>query len=247
MLKTVSIVTVTYNSERALGVTMESVLNQSYSGIEYLIIDGASSDGTVALAESYRERMERRGICLRIVSERDGGIYDAMNKGIRLAAGDVIGILNSDDWYEKDTVETVVREFERGGCDLLFSDIRLHKADGSSFVKKARLRRFQTSRDWNHPTMFVRADVYKGHPFRNLGIHDDYGCYLQLVGEGYRVRTLDKVLANFRMGGVSNRKNLKEALGRIRDRYRYCYRVNGYSRWYLAECVAIEAAKMILG
>lgn len=67
MLKTVSIVTVTYNSERALGVTMESVLNQSYSGIEYLIIDGASSDGTVALAEGYRERMERRGIRLRIV------------------------------------------------------------------------------------------------------------------------------------------------------------------------------------
>lgn len=95
--------------------------------------------------------------------------------------------------------------------------------------------------------MFVRADVYKSHPFRNQGIHDDYGCYLQLVREGYRVRTLDKVLANFRMGGVSNRKNLKEALGRIRDRYRYCYRVNGYSRWYLAECVAIEAAKMILG
>lgn len=247
MLKTVSIVTVTYNSERALGVTMDSVLNQSYSGIEYLIIDGASTDGTVALAESYRERMERKGIRLRIVSERDGGIYDAMNKGIRLATGDVIGILNSDDWYEPDTVETVAREFEKGGCDLLFSDIRLHKADGSSFVKKARLRRFQTSRDWNHPTMFVRADVYKGHLFRNQGIHDDYGCYLQLVREGYRVRTLEKVLANFRMGGVSNRKNLKEALGRIRDRYRFCYRANGYSRWYLVECVAIEAAKMILG
>ena len=124
MLKTVSIVTVTYNSERALGVTMESVLNQSYSGIEYLIIDGASSDGTVALAEGYRERMERRGIRLRIVSEKDGGIYDAMNKGIRLAAGDVIGILNSDDWYEKDTVETVVREFERGGD--LQANINVH-------------------------------------------------------------------------------------------------------------------------
>ena len=247
MLKTVSIVTVTYNSERVLGVTMESVLNQSYSGIEYLIIDGASSDGTVALAESYRERMERKGIRLRIVSEKDGGIYDAMNKGIRLASGDVIGILNSDDWYEPDAVDTVAREFEKGGCDLLFSDIRLHKADGSSFVKRARLRRFQTSRDWNHPTMFVKADVYKGHPFRNQGIHDDYGCYLQLVREGYRVRTLRKVLANFRMGGVSNRKNLGEALGRIRDRYRFCYRANGYSRWYLVECVAIEAAKMILG
>ena len=219
MHKTVSIVTVTYNSEETLGATMESVLGQTCTEIEYLIVDGASTDGTVAVAESYRERMERKGIRLRIVSEKDRGIYDAMNKGIRMATGDVIGILNSDDWYEPDAVETVLTEFGKGGCDLLFSDIRLHRADGSCFVKKARLRRFQTSRDWNHPTMFVEAQVYKGHPFRNRGIHDDYGCYLQLVREGYRVRTLGKVLANFRMGGVSNRKSLREALGRIRDRY----------------------------
>lgn len=247
MAETVSIVTVTYNSEKTLGITMESVLAQTYDRIEYLIIDGASSDGTVSLAESYRERMEQKGICLRIVSEPDSGIYDAMNKGIQLAEGDIIGILNSNDWYEPDTVETVVKEFAQENCDLLFANIRMHKRDDSSFVKKARIRSFQTSRDWNHPTMFVRADVYKSHPFRNKGIHDDYGCYLQIAKEGYRMITLDKVLANFRMGGVSNHKSLKEAVQRIKDRYRWCYRVNGYSRWYLLECIAIEAAKMLLG
>lgn len=247
MAETVSIVTVTYNSEKTLGITMESVLTQTYDRIEYLIIDGASSDGTVSLAESYKERMEQKGICLRIVSEPDSGIYDAMNKGIQLAEGDIIGILNSNDWYEPDTVETVVKEFAQENCDLLFANIRMHKRDGSSFVKKARIRSFQTSRDWNHPTMFVRADVYKSHPFRNKGIHDDYGCYLQIAKEGYRMITLDKVLANFRMGGVSNHKSLKEAVQRIKDRYRWCYRVNGYSRWYLLECIAIEAAKMLLG
>lgn len=247
MAETVSIVTVTYNSEKTLGITMESVLAQTYDRIEYLIIDGASSDGTVSLAESYRERMEQKGIRLRIVSEPDSGIYDAMNKGIQLAEGDIIGILNSNDWYEPDTVETVVKEFAQENCDLLFANIRMHKRDGSSFVKKARIRSFQTSRDWNHPTMFVRADVYKSHPFRNKGIHDDYGCYLQIAKEGYRMITLDKVLANFCMGGVSNHKSLKEAVQRIKDRYRWCYRVNGYSRWYLLECIAIEAAKMLLG
>lgn len=247
MAETVSIVTVTYNSEKTLGITMESVLAQTYDRIEYLIIDGASADGTVSLAESYKERMEQKGICLRIVSEPDSGIYDAMNKGIQLAEGDIIGILNSNDWYEPDTVETVVKEFAQENCDLLFANIRMHKRDGSSFVKKARIRSFQTSRDWNHPTMFVRADVYKSHPFRNKGIHDDYGCYLQIAKEGYRMITLDKVLANFRMGGVSNHKSLKEAVQRIKDRYRWCYRVNGYSRWYLLECIAIEAAKMLLG
>lgn len=137
--------------------------------------------------------------------------------------------------------------FAAAGCDAMFADIRLHRADGSSFVKKARQRRFQTSRDWNHPTMFVKAEVYKSHPFRQKGIHDDYGCYLQLCREGYKIVTVDRVLADFRMGGASNCKSLKECIHRIGDRYRWCYRINGYSRWYLAECIFIEAVKFILG
>lgn len=247
MSERVSIITVTYNSEKVLGVTLDSILGQTYGEIEYLIIDGASGDGTVGLAEGYRKRMEEKGISFCIISEKDGGIYDAMNKGIRFATGGIIGILNSGDWYEPDAVETAAKEIEKGGCDLLFANIRLHRTDGSSFVKKARLRRFQTSRDWNHPTMFVKAELYKDHPFRNRGIHDDYGCYLQLVKEGYRITTLDKVLAGFCMGGISNRKSLKEAVQRIKDRYRWCYRVNGYSRWYLVECIVIEAVKLVLG
>ena len=247
MSKTVSIITVAYNSEATIAGTMKSVLAQSYSNIEYIIIDGNSSDRTVEIAEGFRSKMEAKGMQLSIVSEPDKGIYDAMNKGIRLATGAIIGILNSDDWYEQDTVDTVVNEFEKSGCDLLFANIRMHKTDGSNFVKKARLRSFQTSRDWNHPTMFVKAEVYKTHPFRMKGIHDDYGCYLQMRKEGLRIVTVDKVLANFRMGGASNHKSIREAATRIRDRYRWCYLVNGYSRWYLLECIAIEMAKMILG
>lgn len=246
-MKKVSIITVTHNSEKMIRQTMESVCGQTCPAAEYIIIDGDSVDRTVEIAEDFRADMEAKGTNLRIVSEPDEGIYDAMNKGIRMAAGDIIGILNSGDWYEPDAVETVIKEFRRTGCDLLFSDIRLHRENGSSFVKKARLRGFETSRDWNHPTMFVKADVYKSHPFRMKGIHDDYGCYLQIKKEGYKIITVDKILANFRMGGVSNRRSFKEAAGRIRDRYRWCYRANGYSRWYLAECVVIEMAKWILG
>ena len=157
----VSIITVSYNSEKTIAHTIESVLAQTYDDIEYWIIDGKSSDGTVALAESYCNAMEQKGIIYHILSEPDGGIYDAMNKGIRLATGDVIGIINSDDWYEPNAVGTAVHTFEKTGCDLMFADIRMYKADGSTFVKKARLRRFQTSRDWNHPTTFVKAKLYK--------------------------------------------------------------------------------------
>ena len=225
-----SIITVSYNSEKTIAHTIESVLAQTYDNIEYWIIDGKSSDGTVTLAESY---------C--------SAIYDAMNKGIRLATGDVIGIINSDDWYEPDAVGTAVHTFEKTGCDLMFANIRMHKADGSTFIKKARLRKFQTSRDWNHPTTFVKAELYKNYPFRNKGIHDDYGFFLQMRSQNRKIVIVDQILANFHMGGASNHKDLRASVKRIRDRYRYCYRINGYSRWYMIECVAIEAAKFILG
>lgn len=247
MQEMVSVITVAYNSERTIAVAMESVLAQTYSNLEYWIVDGQSTDGTVKIAEKFHSKMEAKGIKLHIISEPDEGIYDAMNKGIRMATGDIIGILNSDDWYEPDAVETVVGEFEKYRCDLLFGDIRMHRADCSSYVKKARLRRFQTSRDWNHPTMFVKASVYKKYPFRMKGIHDDYGCYLQMRKAGAKIITVNKVLANFRMGGASNHKSIREAMGRIRDRYKWCYCANGFSRWYLFECIAIEIAKMLLG
>lgn len=243
----VTVITVAYNSEKSISRTIESVINQGYRDIEYLIIDGASKDKTVAKAESYRKALEERGIVFSVSSEPDYGIYDAMNKGIRAAAGSIIGILNSDDWYEPNTVETAVKTFKRTKCDLMFANIRMHKADGSTFIKKAKMRRFQTSRDWNHPTTFVKASLYKKYPFRDLGIHDDYGFYLQMRKAGKKIVTVDQTLANFRMGGASNRKDMKAAFKRIGDRYRYCYRINGYSRWYIIECVAIEAAKMILG
>lgn len=244
---TISVVTVAFNSENCIGRTIESILAQDYDWIEYRIIDGGSSDRTVEIAESYRQAMQDKGIAYDIISEPDGGIYDAMNKGIRLAQGDIIGLLNTDDTYEPDALRTVADTFAQTDCELLFANIRLYQADGRSFVKKARLRRFETSRDWNHPTTFVRADIYKANPFRNLGIHDDYGFFLQMKRQGRRIVTVDKVLANFRLGGASNKKSFRAAKKRIRDRYLYCYRINGYSRWYLAECVVIEAAKMILG
>lgn len=243
----VSVITVAYNSENCIGRSIESVLAQTMQVAEYWIIDGKSSDKTVEIAESYRKALEEKGVEYHIVSEPDKGIYDAMNKGIRLAGGDIIGILNTDDTYEPETIETVVNTFKEQKCDLMFADIRIWKQDGSSFIKKAKMGRFETSRHWNHPTTFVKAGLYKEFPFRNLGIHDDYGFYLQMKKQGRRIAVVDKVLANFRMGGASNKKSFKAAKKRIRDRYQYCYRINGYSRWYLVECLLIEAVKMVLG
>lgn len=247
MDRLISVITISYNSQETIGRTIESVLRQGFHSIEYIIIDGNSSDATVSIAESYRERMEAQGIRYRIYSEPDAGIYDAMNKGIRLAEGDIIGILNSGDWYEDNTVKTVTKVFDKKQCDLVFGNIRLHRVKGGTLIKKARIRKFQTSRDWNHPTMFVRAELYKKNPFLCKGVHDDYGFYLKMVKQDVKITILDRVLANFEMGGISNNKSLKSAKKRIMDRYQWCYRINGYSRWYMLECILTETAKMILG
>ncbi len=243
----VSIITVSCNSEGEIQRTIDSVLQQNESGIEYWIIDGKSNDKTVKIAETYRWRMEKAGIDYHIISEPDEGIYDAMNKGIRLSGGDIIGILNCGDWYEPETIKTVKNVFETECCGVMFGNIRIYRTDGGSFVKKARIRKFQTSRDWNHPTMFVRAELYKKYPFLNKGIHDDYAFYLRMRRLPIKIVVVDKVLADFKMGGVSNRKSFQAARMRIKDRYRYCYRANGYSRWYLLECVAIEVVKFLIG
>lgn len=249
----ISIVTIGYNCEACIGQTIESVLGQSAwkacsdLQVEYLIIDGASKDQTAAVARSYTQAFQALGVEYRVYSEPDQGIYDAMNKGVRLATGDVIGILNSGDWYEPCTLEVVCDMFQKTDCDLMFGDIRMHKENGATFIKTAKQRKFQTSRDWNHPTTFVKAGLIKENPFPKLGIHDDYGFYLKMQALGVKIMTVSKVLANFRMGGASNHKNIKAAIRRIKDRYYYCYRINGFSRWYLLECIAIEAAKMILG
>ena len=247
-VKKVTVVTICYNNEEEIRRTLDSMLAQTYGGeVEYLIIDGGSTDNTCVIAQSYQDVFTEKGIDYRVYSEPDQGIYDAMNKGIAKATGDIIGLLNGGDAYEQETLSVVVDIFERKNPEVVFGNIRLFKTDGSSFVKKARLRNYQTSRDWNHPTMFVKASLYIENPFPCKGIHDDYGLYLRFRKQGRRIETINEVLASFYMGGASNKKDFGSACKRICDRYLHCYRDNGYSRWYLVECVMIEAAKWLLG
>ena len=240
-----SIITVCFNSEKTILRTMESVLNQTRAPYEYIIVDGLSTDGTVAKAESMREAFENKNIALRIISEKDEGIYDAMNKGIEMAEGDIIGIINSDDFYEPEAVEVMEDTFKDTGCDLAFADIRMIMTNGRSFIKKARVRKYLTSRDWNHPTQFVSRKVYEKYRYKCRDISDDMELYFRVRKAGYKIVAVNQVLADFTMGGVSNRIPLKEVIPRIKRRYRI-YRENGYSRFYIFECVAFEVIKFIL-
>lgn len=243
----VSIVTVCYNSELTIRQTIESVLSQTYPEIEYIIIDGASKDNTVKIAEEYTTRFAEKGYIYKILSEKDNGIYDAMNKGIKLTSGEIIGIINSDDWYEPIAIETAVKAYKENKYDMFYADINLIKENGNIVVKHSKYDRMPTSRHWNHPTSFVAKTVYDElDAFKCIGIHDDFDLFLRIRKARKKIVIKNEVLANFRVGGVSNDKGLKKCVARCKDRYR-CYRDNGYSQVYFIECFAIEVAKLILG
>ncbi|WP_348653120.1 glycosyltransferase family 2 protein, partial [uncultured Sulfurimonas sp.] len=114
----ISIITVVWNNKETIKDAIDSVLSQTYENIEYIIVDGASTDGTVDIVQSYGDKISK------FISEKDKGLYDAMNKGIGLATGDIVGILNSDDFYiDEFVIEKVVKEFEDMKCDSVFADL----------------------------------------------------------------------------------------------------------------------------
>lgn len=242
----VSVITISFNSEAVIKKTIESVLKQTYTDIEYLIIDGASNDKTVEIAESYKDAFAQKGIDYKIFSEPDKGIYDAMNKGISKATGEFVGLINSGDWYEPAMIETAVKAYEEKPYDIFYADINLIKENGTIIVKKSKYDKFPTSRHWNHPTMVVRKEYYeKIGTYKCVGIHDDFEFLLRARKRNARITIKNVTLANFMTGGASNQKSFKKCKSRCHDRY-MAYRSNGYGIWSWFECVGIEIAKFIL-
>ncbi|MFH0784034.1 MAG: glycosyltransferase family 2 protein [Pseudomonadota bacterium] len=203
----VSVITVTYNAGATLLDCLSSVAGQSLVEIEHIIVDGGSTDETVLLACSYRHLSQ-------IVSEPDQGIYDAMNKGIRLATGDIVGILNADDFYSSpEVLEKVVAVFEDPAIDGCFGDlIYVGETDTEKIVRYWRsgtfnLRKFYWGWAPPHPTFFVRRSVYERFGLLNidLGSGADYELMLRfLVKHQINVTYIPEVLVKMRNGGVSS-------------------------------------------
>lgn len=204
----ISIVTVAYNSAATIRDTIESVMSQTYSDIEYIIIDGASKDGTMAIVDEYRERIAK------VVSEPDNGLYDAMNKGIAMATGDVIGILNSDDFFETDyALAAVAHAFEENPkAQLAFGDVVFVDADDLATVTRyygaAHFQPWKLRFGWMppHPGTYIRREAYSqvGDYSTHYRISADYEMFIRLL----LVRKLpwtriDGVLVRMRAGGVS--------------------------------------------
>lgn len=241
----VSIITVTYNSEKTLSKAIESVLNQTYSNIEYTIVDGVSEDNTLGLAHSYDTAFAAKGIKYTVISEPDNGMYDAINKGIALSHGVIIGNVNSDDYYEPDAVKIIVQEYIKEPYDMIYGDLRIIKPSGN-IVKRAKLNKFVTTRHWNHPTTFITKETYNEEKYKCESMYDDCDLMLRLRSKGYKVRIVNKVISNFVFGGMSTIKDWNKTIERIRIRSKI-YKDNGYGLLYIVDSIVIEVLKYILG
>ena len=215
----VSIVTVCRNSERTIGKTIESVLCQTYPRIEYLVIDGASTDGTLEIVRRYEPRFKGR---LRLVSEEDGGIYDAMNKGIVLAQGDVVGLINSDDWYEPNAVELVVREYRKQRDSVYYGILRVLE-DGHEVMLISRSHRFLHRDVVPHPAYFVARSVYERFGLFRLEYRfaADFELMMRFISRKVPFVQIDSVLANFNGGGATTVHELSSSEEYLRIRHAY--------------------------
>lgn len=203
----VSLITVTYNSALTLADTIRSVAAQDYSDIEYILVDGNSDDGTVEVIKSFN------GTVSKYISEPDGGLYDAMNKGIRMATGDIVGIINSDDFYHRtDAISQVVNAFQEFGCQCVYGDVHFVRPDDL-----AKTVRYYSSKKFNlgafswgfmpaHPTFFTYRKNFEQFGYYRLDyqIAADFELLVRFL---YKHRLsyhyLDLDLLKMRLGGVS--------------------------------------------
>jgi glycosyltransferase involved in cell wall biosynthesis len=212
----VSIVTVCLNSVMTLARTVESVLAQTYENVEYIVVDGGSSDNTVAFLKDHDSRIDYW------VSEPDQGIYYAMNKGIGLATGTLVGIINSDDWYDHDAVESAVEMHLAHPEAIVYGMIRRHDG-GAPHSVIGYYSSLLADRMIPHPATFVPMSVYRRNGVfdTNYRIAADYELMLRMRSRGVTFKMVEKVFANFSLGGASARNAIVSRRERARIQYAY--------------------------
>jgi glycosyltransferase involved in cell wall biosynthesis len=265
----VSLITVSYNSAKTIADTLKSVQSQTYKDIEYIVVDGNSSDGTIEIVKQFldsakdvsqdasqdsgkdvsqdasqdseKDISQDTGVVKKFLCERDKGIYDAMNKGLAMATGEVIGVLNSDDFYcSNDVIEEVVRAFQQNNTDCLYGDLNyVDPIDTSKIVRKWRSGSFRKQnflKGWMppHPTFFVRKSCYDkfGKFDTQFKSAADYELMLRfLFKESCSAVHLPKVMIHMRAGGVSN-VSLKNRIRANRED-RLAWKINGLKpKWF---------------
>lgn len=219
----VSIITATFNSGTTLEKTIASLQLQTYRNIEYIVMDGDSKDNTLSIIKKNNSHISQW------ISEPDKGMYHALNKGIQLATGDVIGFLHSDDMFASNTIiAQIVNEFQHSTVDGVYGDLEyVHKENTSRVIRHWKSEPFQSillRKGWMpaHPTLFLKREVYKIHGVFNLNykIASDYDFMLRVLKDSsLKFLYLPQVITKMRIGGASNR-SLKNIIQKTKEDYR---------------------------
>lgn len=243
----ISIITVVRNNKNTISYAIDSVLNQTYKDIEYIIIDGASTDGTVEIVKSYGNRITK------FISEPDKGLYDAMNKGIALVTGDIVGILNSDDFYiDEYVIEKVVNEFELKGVDSIYADLIFVKPDNLDKIVRYYDSSYFTPEKFAygwmpaHPTFFVKKEIYEKYGIfkTDYKIAADYELLVRFFAKNkITYYYIKEPLVKMRLGGAST-SGIKSNYILNKEIIRACKENNIYTNWLM---ILSKYPKKILG
>ncbi len=204
----ISIVTVTFNAERFIESCVRSVINQTYQDIEYIVVDGSSQDDTLHILNRYNEKVNK------IVSEKDKGMYDALNKGIKMATGEVVGLLNADDFFASNTVVAdIAKTFEQSKADVLYGDLwYVDQEDTDKALRKWKSKPYEHGMfQWGwmpaHPTFYAKRELFEklGYYRLDMGSAADYELMIRFMHK-HRVKSvyLPEVMVKMRAGGMSN-------------------------------------------
>lgn len=227
----VSIITVCLNSEKYLEDTIKSVINQTYQNIEYIIIDGGSKDKTLDIIKKYEDKIDYW------ISQPDKGLYDAMNKGIRLAKGELIGLLNSDDWYHPQAVENIIDGYLKAPDtdvfygDLLYVRMPNYCLNDREYDIEGKYKRYVGKHEnmfnqWqlSHPTCFLKATAYANRLFDiSIRLSADFDFLLYLYMNNKKFFYINKPITYFRPIGLTSKTNYTEVIEyfRIRGKYNF--------------------------
>ena len=198
----VSVVTVLRNSAPTFTRTFRSVCSQDHPGLEYVVVDGGSTDGTLGILQDSQDRI---GLW---ISEADQGISDAFNKGIALSRGEIVGLINGDDWYEPGAVRAIVAEMQRTGADIACGRLQYWEGDNKTYLVESDPAQLDRGMTVGHPTVFVRRECYEKYGLYRLDFRlaMDYEWLLRAKAASARFVIIDRCLANMQGGGVGDRR-----------------------------------------
>lgn len=233
----ISIITICYNNERDIRQTLESVVNQTYQDIEYIVVDGASTDGSMRIINEYKDK-----IC-RIISEPDNGMYEALNKGFRASTGDVVGMIHAGDrLYDHLVVEKIARYYESNDVDVTYGHSKL--VDGNDVPRRInrspKYSRNLVRRGWmpSHQSIYCRRELFEKYGYYrcDLGGGGDYEWFVRYFyrySDQIKIQLIDNYIVRFSLGGQSTKNVWSKLSKKHFDYVGNCWKLNGLNPPYL--------------